>query len=106
MTEAVRRGREHDARPVRGPAAHHFVSGMERQALRHTTAARHHVYVAVAVVLARERDHAAVRREMRHGFATDAGRERARIAAFATDDPEVAAIVEDDLGLTQRRMSQ
>jgi hypothetical protein len=79
---------------------------MERQPLRHAARARHDVYIAIAVVLAGERDQAAVRREVRHRFGANAGGELARITAFATHDPEVAAVVEDDLRLTQRGIAQ
>jgi hypothetical protein len=76
------------------------------EAARHAAFGRDHVDIEIAVVLAGKSDQLAVGRELGVGFDADATGELPRVAAIARDQPQIARIRKDDLGLAYRRALQ
>ena len=79
---------------------------MVGQPLRSTACTGDNVYVLVAVVIARESDHGAIGREQRIGFISHPRSKPPGVTAVAGSNPQIASIVEDDLSLAYRRLTQ
>src|SRR5258705_9482621 len=75
-------------------------------AMRHTTCSRNREHIGVAVVLARKRDGASVRREHWRGFNAHANCQPCGMTSLAVDAPQVTRIVEHNLCLAQCRALQ
>src|SRR5207249_3377102 len=98
---AVPRGGEQYLFAIRRPAEGPVVPGVIREAPRWPARGWHDIDISVAVVIARESEQLPVGREHRIGLAPDLGRQTPRITAFATNDPEVAGIDEDNTGAAE-----
>src|ERR1017187_1689827 len=97
---------EEDSLAVRRPAHHRVRVGMERNAFGNTARGRQGEDIGVAIVLARESDGLAIRREGRGAFLAGAGGEPRGYAALAVDRPQIARIRKDDLCLVHGRLLQ
>src|SRR5208337_637822 len=106
VTETISPGDVQNLLAVGCPAENILVGGMVSESLRHTAGCRHHEYIAVTVVFSREGDHRSIRRKAGRRLVSHPRSQAAGIAAVAADDPQVAAIVENNLRFADRRKSQ
>src|ERR1700722_15891586 len=106
MPEAVSPGHEQNILAVGSPAENIFVSGMVGETPGLAAGGGDDVDIDVAVIFAAECDLGSVGRKEGIGFGADAGGQAASIAAIAAYDPEIAAVVEDDLRLAECGIAQ
>src|ERR1051326_8070305 len=76
------------------------------EALRHAASRGNGKDIYVAVVLASEGNSRSVRREDSSSFHTRAGRKTPGFAAFAWDAPQITGVGEDNLSVTQGRITK
>src|SRR5690606_32632479 len=89
--------RDEERATVRVPVDEPVRRGVVGDPARRAAGCRDHVDVDVAVVVAAERDFAAVRREAREGLLTCGRGQAVRHAALLRHDPDVAAVDESDV---------
>ncbi|MCA1635371.1 MAG: hypothetical protein LC802_17210 [Acidobacteria bacterium] len=100
----ARRAEKHRA-AIRRPAGDQIRAGVVGQTAWDAARGLDDVDIGVAVVLAREGDESAVGREGRRSLGAGAGRQAARVAALAPDDPQVAREDEGDELSAHRRVA-
>ena len=74
--------------------------------MRNAASSGNREHIRIAVILARKGNRVPIRREDRRRFDSNPYRQSCGMAAFAIDAPEIARIVENNLGLAQCRALQ